>query len=164
MNPFWDRYAGFVERRRAVILLGALAVAAASAWCASRLDLRTDFAELLPRKANAVQELERLQKRLGGVSTLVVAIEGGDWKARETFAEEAVRALKQKLPPGHVTFIDYEIGKARAFYEKNQFLYADLKIWRRCATGSSAPSVTPSRKRRWSSSTRSPPTSSTSKI
>src|SRR5262245_14258401 len=108
----WDRYASFVERRSGAILLCAAALTVAAGWCASKLDLKTDFAELLPRKAVAVKELDRLQARLGGVSTLVVAIEGGDWKARQAFAEETVSALKAQLKPGRFSFIDYKIHDA----------------------------------------------------
>jgi predicted RND superfamily exporter protein len=122
---FWDRWSALVARRWGVVLTVAAVLTAAGGFFAARLELKTDFSELLPRDSQAVRDLHRIEHRLGGVSTLVVGIDGGDWKERERFAEEAVAALRAKLPPGEVDIIDYKVDEARKFYERNRFLYVD---------------------------------------
>jgi predicted RND superfamily exporter protein len=124
--PLWSRFVALVQRRWGAVLVLALALAGGFGVLASRLELKTDFSELLPRDSQAVRDLHRIEHRIGGLSTLVVGIEGGEWKTREQFADEAVRALRAELPQGEVAFIDYRVTEARAFYEKNKFLYIDL--------------------------------------
>ena len=60
-----------------VLVLTAIVVAAA-AGLASRLELRTNVAELLPSSDPAVEELQRLSERIGGTSILQIAVESPD--------------------------------------------------------------------------------------
>jgi predicted RND superfamily exporter protein len=122
---FWDRYASFVERNRSRILLVALLLTGGFGFLASRLPLKSDFSELLPKNAPSLRVMDRIQERMGGVSTLVVAIEGGDWKEREKFTEEAVARLRAKIPKNQLGYIDYSIAEARRHFEKNRYLYVD---------------------------------------
>jgi hypothetical protein len=124
---FWDRYTSFVERRWVLVLLGGLLTTAASGFLASRLDLKSDFGEMLPKNAPSLKVLDRIRDRMGGLSTLVVAIEGGDWKRRQEFAERAVTALLAKVPKTHLSNIDYKISEARKHFEDNRYLYVDTE-------------------------------------
>lgn len=124
---FWDRYTSFVERRWVLVLLGGLLTTAASGFLASRLDLKSDFGEMLPKNAPSLKVLDRIRDRMGGLSTLVVAIEGGDWKRRQEFAERAVTALLAKVPKTHLSHIDYKISEARKHFEDNRYLYVDTE-------------------------------------
>src|SRR5205085_257126 len=72
------RYCDWIWRRRYAILAVAIAVTGAAGALASRLELRTNFAELLPSRDPAVAELERLSKRVGGTAILQIAVEGPD--------------------------------------------------------------------------------------
>lgn len=62
---------GLVHRPRTVVA-SLLVVALVSAWLASRLELRSDFSELLPTSDLAVQALERTRGRVGDMSLLLL--------------------------------------------------------------------------------------------
>jgi hypothetical protein len=126
-RAFWDRYASFVERRRGILLLGALALTVLGGLGASRLQLKADFGELLPKDAPSLRELDRIQERMGGLNTLVVAVEGGDWKKRQQFVERAAKALREKIPPARLSHIDYKIIETRKHFEKYRYLYVDTE-------------------------------------
>jgi predicted RND superfamily exporter protein len=126
-GDFWDRYASWVERRRAWILVVALLLTAVGGVLASRLPLKADFSELLPEQAPSVRILNQIQERMGGISTLVVAVEGGDWKARQQFVERAVELLRARIPSDQLSYIDYKITDARKHFEDKRYLYVDLE-------------------------------------
>lgn len=124
-SDFWQRYTAFVSRRRGMILAAGVGVLVVGAFLAVRLQLRSEFSELLPAQAVSVAELRRVEQRMGGLSSIYVLIEGGDWKERQGFTEEVVAALQAQLPPGQVSHIDYEVKAASAFFERHRLLYAD---------------------------------------
>ena len=64
------------------------------ASCASRLQLRSDFTELLPQDDPKLTQLRDIGDRIGPPSTLIVAIEGSDSSANERFAEALVKNLR----------------------------------------------------------------------
>jgi hypothetical protein len=126
-GDFWDRYASWVERRRAWIMGVALLLTAAGGYLGAKLPLKADFSELLPEHAPSVQILDRIQERMGGISTMVVAVEGGDWKARQQFVERAAELLRTRIPSEHLGYIDYKITEARKHFEDKRYLYVDLE-------------------------------------
>ena len=69
------RYSAFVCRRPWLILLGALALFAPSIWLASKLELTTDFKDLLPRNRRSVTELDRIGQRMGGSGSFSIGSE-----------------------------------------------------------------------------------------
>ena len=125
-RDFWERYASWIERRHGAILAVALLVTVLGTWRSACLELRSGFSELLPRKAPSVLELRRIEGRMEGFSTLYVTIEGGEWKARQGFAEELAAALRQQLPAGLLSHIDFKVHEARAHFERNRHLYVEL--------------------------------------
>jgi hypothetical protein len=126
-GDFWDRYASFIERRAIGVLLGAAVFAAAGGYLSSRLELKSDFGELLPKNAPALRELDRIQARMGGLTTVVVAIEGGDWQRRIDFTERVASALRAQIPADQLSYIDYKITDARAHFERHKYLYVDFE-------------------------------------
>jgi predicted RND superfamily exporter protein len=123
---FWDRYAAFLSRHRVPFLLAALGMTIAGGLVAARLELKSEFRDLLPEGAASVRELDRIERRMGAVQSLYIAIRGGDLRARQSFAEEAVKALRAQIPPEVLGSIDYTVAEARQFFEKHRHLYADL--------------------------------------
>ena len=109
------------------VLLGALAVAVLTAGLASRLELRTNLAELLPSRDPAVEELKRSGARIGGTQVLQVAVESADREANLAFAGEVTARLK-KLPPELVRMAAYDVRDERAFFAAHKWLYADLGL------------------------------------
>jgi predicted RND superfamily exporter protein len=122
-----NRYASFLSRQPARVLLLAALLTAGSVLCASRLELRSNFEELLPDSYRSVQDLHRLVGRVGGLGSLVVAVECDDLKASQRFAEDLIPRLRQNLPPNYVRYVEYKIDEQKAFYEKNKYLYVDLR-------------------------------------
>lgn len=126
MSSFLNRYAAFLSRQPVLVFLLACALSTGTAFYASRLELRSNFEELLPESFRSVQDLHRLVGRVGGLGNLVVAVECDDLKASERFAEDLVPRLKQNLPPNYVRYVEYKVDEQKDFYEKNKYLYVDL--------------------------------------
>ena len=96
------------------------------AYFASRLDLRSDFIELLPTDSPSVQNLEHLKQRVSSYATLTVAIECPDLDASMRFAEDLVKRLRT-FPADRIRFIDYNLNDLTEFYRRSKWLYADLE-------------------------------------
>jgi uncharacterized protein len=120
-----ERYVDFLQRRGLVVSLLALVLFGLGVAAASRLQLRSDFTELLPEKDPEVAQLKTLGEKIGTPSTLVVAVEGPDPGANERFAEALAENLRP-LAGGELRAIDYRADATRPFFEHNQALYANL--------------------------------------
>ncbi len=96
-----------------------------AAFLSSQLSIKSDFKQLLPQDKPSVLALDRLMERVGGISSLIVAIECDDYRATERFINDLVPRLK-KLPPQYVRYVEYNVTDLRNFYVKNKYLYADL--------------------------------------
>ena len=81
-----DRYVDFLARHDLAISIAALVLFGLGVAAASRLQLRSDFTELLPQDDPEVTHLRELGDKIGAPSTLVVAVEGSDPLANERFA------------------------------------------------------------------------------
>jgi predicted RND superfamily exporter protein len=119
-------YTAFLSRHALAIALSALALFLLGALSSSRLELRSDFSELLPEKDPEVAHLKTLAEKIGAPSTLVVAVEGPDPAANERFAEALVANL-QPLVGRELRAIDYRADASRPFFEHNKALYANLQ-------------------------------------
>src|SRR5450631_55084 len=122
---FRHRYVGFLARHDLKIALAALALFGLSILAASRLELRSDFAELLPQDDPEIVRLQQIGDRVGAPSTLVIAVQGPDAKSNERFAEAVVKNL-QPLVGTDLRAIDYRPDAAQSFFDHNKALYADL--------------------------------------
>ena len=80
------------------VVLAAIGVAAVAAAVATRLELRTSFAELLPSRDPGVVQLHRMEQRLGGFESMVVAIQSPSRDANLRYAAALTDKLS-RLPP-----------------------------------------------------------------
>jgi predicted RND superfamily exporter protein len=95
---------------------------AVAAALASKLELKTAIAELLPSDDPGVVALEKTQKRLGDMSLLLVGIRSPDRAANLRYAEVLTEKLRA-LPKTTVDLATYHVRDLRAFFEKNKWLY-----------------------------------------
>jgi predicted RND superfamily exporter protein len=125
-----NRYVRVLSRHDLAICLGALALFVVALATAGRLRLRSDFRELLPQDDPELKALQKIGDRVGGRSTLVVAVEGPDPAANRRFADALVANL-QPLVGRDLSAIDYRADATKKFFEQNKILYADLQDLRR---------------------------------
>jgi predicted RND superfamily exporter protein len=118
-------YSDFVWRWRRALLFAAALVMAGAVALASRLELRTNFAELLPSRDPAVAELEKLSKRVGGTAILQIAVESPDRDANLRFAASLTAELK-KLPRDVLDSAAYDVRDEQRFFRERRWLYAPL--------------------------------------
>lgn len=121
------RYITFICHHPAKIVFAAILITTIAFHFTTQLSIKSDFAELLPDGYRSVQDLKRLTERVGGIGNLTVVIETEDLEAGERFADDLAVALKSDLPEGYIRFVDYKLDEERAFYEKNQYLYAAIE-------------------------------------
>jgi predicted RND superfamily exporter protein len=125
-----NRYVRALSRHDLAICLGALAAFVAALVVAARLHLRSDFRELLPQDDPELKDLQKIGDRVGGRSTLVIAVEGPVPAANRRFADALVANLRP-LIGRDLNAIDYRADATKAFFERNKILYADLADLRR---------------------------------
>ncbi len=121
-----QRYVAFLSRNSIVVVLGAFVLLVLSIGAARRLQLRSDFTELLPQDDPEIKEIKRLAERIGGSSNLIVGVEGPDPSANERFAEALVVRLRG-LVGTDLRAVDYRADVGKPFFEHNKALYADLR-------------------------------------
>jgi predicted RND superfamily exporter protein len=138
-----DRVAWVVDasgRHARLVLLAAVALMAALAGCAGRLELRSDLLELLPRDSPRLRALEHQLGRAGGASALTVIVESPDRGKNETFVDDLAAAIEAMVadcrgapacPGSVVSYVESRTTDVRAFYEANKWLYADADDLRR---------------------------------
>jgi uncharacterized protein len=129
-DAFVKRYVSFLSRHAPAIALGALMLLVLSVLAARRLQLRSDFTELLPQDDPELKELRQIGDRVGAPSNLIVAVSGPDPRANEQFADALAKNLMQ-LVGTDLRTIDYRADAARPFFDHNRALYANLLDLRR---------------------------------
>jgi len=94
---------------------------------ARKLTVRSDVMELLPRDSPGFQAFEHRLARVGGRATIVIVVESPDRAANEHLVDASAAALR--AAPGMELMSSVETGTkdARAFFQANKWLYADLK-------------------------------------
>src|SRR5437763_8160638 len=88
---------GFVDaagRRPGIVLLLSLLFMIASWGYARKLELRSDFLELLPRDSPGFKAFEHQLGRVGGGATFLVVVESPNRGANEKFVDELGDALE----------------------------------------------------------------------
>jgi predicted RND superfamily exporter protein len=120
-----DAYADFIWRRHGVILALAALFTLGFAALATRLELRTNVAELLPSKDPAVEELHRLGTRIGGTSVLQIAVESPDRDANLKLAA-ALTARLRALGPDVIQMATFDVRGEKKFFVDHRWIYASL--------------------------------------
>jgi uncharacterized protein len=124
MRSATDAWLDFIWRRHRLVLALAAVLTLACALLATRLELRTNVAELLPSRDPAVEQLQRLSRRIGGTAILQIAIESPDRDANLRLAG-AVTAELRKLPPEVLQMATFDVRDERQFFADRKWLYAD---------------------------------------
>jgi predicted RND superfamily exporter protein len=126
------------------VLTSAILLLAGTWTYASRLDLRSDILELLPRDSAAFRAYERQRSRVAGESNLIVVVESESRSRNELFVNELTRRLHaldasakacrarcgadascgSMCEPDAIGFIESDTKDLRQFFEKNKWLYA----------------------------------------
>ncbi|MCX5858505.1 MAG: MMPL family transporter, partial [Proteobacteria bacterium] len=125
-NSFWDRAAHFLIRYSIPVCLVSLLLTVVFLFQVFKLEIRTDFKELLPEKTQSVKDLNRIMERVGGLGTLSIAIESPDREANIRFVEDLVKKLNSELGD-RIRYVDHSIKPIRDFVSNHVFLYMDLK-------------------------------------
>src|SRR5438045_9477430 len=81
-------------RRPGIVLLLSLLFMLGSWSYARKLELRSDFLELLPRDSPGFKAFEHQLGRVGGGATFLVVVESPDRKANERFVDELGTSLE----------------------------------------------------------------------
>ncbi len=122
-----NRYIAFICRHPGKIVLGALLTAFLSVHFTSRLQIKTDFVELLPEGYRSVDDINRLTERVGGIGNLTIVIETEDLASAQRFADDLADRIRSDLPEGYVRYIEYRVDAEKRFYEDHKYLYAELE-------------------------------------
>jgi predicted RND superfamily exporter protein len=135
-------------RRPAIVLLLSL-IFMVGAWSyARKLELRSDFLELLPRDSPGFKAFEHQLGRVGGSATFLVVVESPDRKANEHFVDDLSAQLneqadkrsacvgacakedvacKAKCGPDFISYVESGTKDLNDFFEKRKGLYATLE-------------------------------------
>ena len=133
-------------RRPAVVLLLSVLVIAFSWSYARKLELRSDFLELLPRDSPGFKAFEHQLGRVGGGATFLVVVESPDRKANERFVDDLGGALearsaerarciaacaddpcKATCGPDFISYVERGTKDLQSFFDRQQWLYASLE-------------------------------------
>ena len=91
---------------------------------ASKLPVKTDFFELLPKNYRSISDLQHVIDRVGGVGNLIIAVETDDFEAGKKYVDDVSNDIK-KLPKSMVTDVNYNIKDIRKYYEDNVLFYLE---------------------------------------
>jgi predicted exporter len=119
------RFIAAVQRRATWVLAGAAVLTALGGILASQLELHTSFAELLPSRDPGLTELRRIEDRLGGFESLIVAIESPDRDANLRYAAALCQRIRA-LAPDLVDIARFEARAEQDFFERHKWLYPDV--------------------------------------
>ncbi|MBN1652933.1 MAG: MMPL family transporter [Deltaproteobacteria bacterium] len=123
---FFNRLAGFQYHRPLVVVLIAFALAGSAVPLVLRLGIKTGFAALLPREKPSVKDLEAAGDRIGGLTTLTVAVQSEDREAMQRFAKALVSRL-QGMKISTVRSVEWNIASYEDFVYAHRHLYAELQ-------------------------------------
>ncbi|HEY3352295.1 MAG TPA: MMPL family transporter [Polyangia bacterium] len=121
------RFADLITRWHRVVLLGTAVLIALAGWRASKLTLRPNLAELLPQNDPAVVALRDLDRRVTGLSTVVVVVQSPNPAANRRFIDDLMprlEAVRASIPV--IDDVQAGVHQEESFYRRNKFLYAGL--------------------------------------
>ena len=122
--PIFARYVAFAERHNLGLLCALFMVMIVALGFASRLELHTDMAEMLPDKHPAVLALRRLAGRQKSATNLVMLIHSPSADADHRFAEALAPKL-QAMVPSTFSEVQWKADtEVPEFARKQRWLYA----------------------------------------
>ncbi len=104
------------------IIVFSVLMTVVSVFWVKDLGLKTDIAELLPKSYKSVSELDKIKEKVGGVGSLIVAVEGDDFEK----LKQAATILAENLSKSTlVKSIEYQ--KDKKFLKDNALIFAELQ-------------------------------------
>lgn len=131
-NSFAHRYLDALIRHRRIFNFLVLGITVISVVLALKLQLRTNFSELLPEKLASVKAIKQAGERLGGTSLLSVGVESPDFESNRKFVE-AMAVKLQPLVGSSIRFFEYRYDDVQRFVEKFGLHYLSLDNLNRLA-------------------------------
>ncbi|MBK6848836.1 MAG: 23S rRNA (adenine(2030)-N(6))-methyltransferase RlmJ [Proteobacteria bacterium] len=117
--------ADLIVRHHRAILIGALVLTALGVWRVTRLQLRSDFAELLPARDPAVVVLREMDRRIAALATLIIGVESPSPAANERFVEALVQRLRAARS-SDIVAVQAGVQEEQRFFRAHRWLYAGL--------------------------------------
>ncbi len=132
MTEFFESLARFQVRRPFLILFAALVISIVSIFFARNLGLDSRLIALLPETRPSVQDLEKVQDRVRGLSALTIAVQSpsGDVEAMRRFVRDLAARL-EALPVDEIGVVDWNVGTYDDFVREHKHLYAPLDLLER---------------------------------
>jgi len=124
--PFIDRLAALQVQRPMRFIVVAYLLAAVAVPLILQLGLKTGFHVLLPEDKPSVVDMRAARSRIGGLTTLTLALQSDDRQALQDFARELVPRL-DGLKDQKVRYVDWNIASYEQFVMKHKHLYANLE-------------------------------------
>ncbi|MFO0676316.1 MAG: MMPL family transporter [Polyangiaceae bacterium] len=144
-KKFVARIVDFSGRHPIVVVLATLALLVGAWFYASRIELRSDLLELLPRDSPGFQAFEHQLGRVGGGATLIVVVESPDRKQNERFVDALDARLAKTVSahaaclaacnddacraacgPNFIRYVESGTKVMRRFFDEHKWLYAEL--------------------------------------
>ena len=122
----FDRVARAQVRFAPLVALLSLLLTLALLSAVRRLELRSDWIELLPRGAPSVRDLRDGQRRVGGLGTLTLMLESRDPAALRRYARALAPRLEALPPALRVRRVQWNVGDYQQFVRDHRHLYAPL--------------------------------------
>jgi uncharacterized protein len=133
-------------RRPALVLLLSIAFILGCWSYARKLELRTDFLDLLPRDSPSFKAFEEQLRRVSGGATFLVVVESPDRKANERFVDDLGGALEKQAEkrqscvkeckddackaacgPDFISYVERGTKDLQSFFDQRKWVYASLK-------------------------------------
>ncbi len=120
------RYVALLARRTTLVLAGGVAALGLAIYLVTfHLPLFADFAYLLPKDAQSVVDLHKLEARLAGNDTVLVVVDAPDRATCASATTELAAAIR-RIRPTLVVRVDEDQADARAYLWEHRFVLAPL--------------------------------------
>jgi predicted RND superfamily exporter protein len=133
LRRFVDRTVDLSGRRPLLVILMGLVVMAATWAYASRIEVRSDLLELLPRDSPGFRAYEHQLGRVGGGASLLVLVRSKQPDQTRRFVDDLAEKIRQDSErrrssgqPDLVGYVESDTLALRAYFQDNRWLYVDL--------------------------------------
>ncbi len=116
-NSWASKYLNFLIRHKKLINLFFLVSVIGSFFATKKLQLKTDFATLLPDNLPSVKNIRHLESRLGNTGILVVGVVSPNFEANKRFIEDLAKLMKPHVGP-ELRYLDYKYKDVEDFIYK----------------------------------------------
>jgi predicted RND superfamily exporter protein len=125
-SHFADRLAAWLDHARIGVLALSIVIAAACAYFAKDLEVRSDLTNLLPSSQQSVKDLTTVRDRARPFGTMQIVVESED-ADRVKRASEGLAKRFGDFPATLVAQLSIDDGPRQKFAWDNRFLFADLQ-------------------------------------